>query len=213
MSSRTEITSSADSEFLRQGMSLLVQMFIELEISSQIEASPHERNQARRSYRNGYRRRAWSTRVGEITLEIPKLRKGSYYPAFLDALRDSEGLMLDALQETYHSGVHVNKIRELVEHFSLPTVDYSPIADTVEQLYNLVDRFRDKSRSRQPSNIITYRPVNAISALLVDSYIDENSKLPQSFYQQQPEDWLSDSLEVLTRLRQAMSNQTDAIAA
>lgn len=192
---------------------MLVQSFIELEISSQIEAAPHERNHNRRSYRNGYRRRTWMTSLGEITIEIPKLRKGTYYPAFLEALRQSESFLLDTLRDTYRSGVDVTKVKEMVKRVGLPTSDYVHIADTAEQLYDLVDRFRDKPRSRIASNIITYRPVNAISTFLVDSRIADDETLPQSHYQQAPNDWLADSVSVLVRLRQALANQTDAVAA
>ena len=85
---------TANVDFLREGLRLLVQVFIEFEISDVIEATPHERSSSRRSYRNGYRRRTWMTSLGELTLEIPKLRKGTYYPAFLETLRQSETTLL-----------------------------------------------------------------------------------------------------------------------
>lgn len=213
VNSKQAADDAATAEFLRQGIRLLIQMFIELEISNQIEAAPHERNHTRRSHRNGYRRRTWITSLGEITLEIPKLRKGTYYPAFLDAVRQSEPFLLETLRETFYNGVDVSKLKAMVARVGLSPVDYAQISDTVEQLYDLVDRFRDKPRNRHVSNIITFRPVNAISTLLVDSRITDDETLPQSYYQQLPNDWLADSVDVLIRLRQALSNQTDAIAA
>lgn len=213
MPSRSEHISSSNVEYLRQGLSLLVQLFIELEISSQIEAAPHERIQSRRSYRNGYRRRTWMSSLGDITIEIPKLRKGTYYPAFFDELRRSESFLLDVLRDTYHNGVDVSDIKSLVERVGLSVADDMHIADTVERIYDLIDRYRVRPQNSRPSNIMSYRPVNAISTSLVDSHITDEEMFPQSFYDQQPEDWLSDSLSVLIRLRQALSNQTDAIAA
>lgn len=210
---RSEHISSASVEYLRQGLSLLVQLFIELEISSQIEAAPHERNQSRRSYRNGYRRRTWISSLGEITIEIPKLRKGTYYPAFFDELRQSEPFLLDVLRDTYNNGVDVNDIKSLVQRVGLPAADYMQIADAVERLYDLIDRYRDRSQNRRSLNSMSYRPVNAISTLLVDVHVTDNEKFPQSFYSHQSDEWFSDSLNVLIRLRQALSSQTDAIAA
>ena len=66
-----------DSNFLKEGIRLLSEMVMDLEVSEQIRASKYERNPDRRTQRNGYRERLWETRVGEIPLRIPKLRSGA----------------------------------------------------------------------------------------------------------------------------------------
>src|SRR6185369_7443228 len=135
---------TADVNFLREGLRLLVQVFIELEISDVIEATPHERSSNRRSYRNGYRRRTWMTSLGELTLEIPKLRKGSYYPAFFETLRESESFLIDSLRKVYKNGVTVNDVEKIVAKMGFMPVQPDQIAEIVEQIYDLVDRYRDK---------------------------------------------------------------------
>ena len=79
-----------DADFLRQGVELLSQLLMELEVEQQIGAKKHERTEERSNYRNGTRKRNWETRVGEIELAIPKLRKGSYYPSLLEPRRPAE---------------------------------------------------------------------------------------------------------------------------
>lgn len=79
-----------DADFLGQGIQLLSQMLMELEVDQQVGASKHERTAERKNYRNGHRQRTWKTRVGEIDLAIPKLRKGSYYPSLLEPRRPTE---------------------------------------------------------------------------------------------------------------------------
>ena len=73
-----------DVDFLREGVRVLAQGLMELEVSQQIGAERYERSSERSNYRNGYRERQWDTRVGTIDLQIPKLRKGSYMPSWLE---------------------------------------------------------------------------------------------------------------------------------
>lgn len=71
-------------DLLRQGLEALVRVLMDLEVSQQIGAARYERTPTRTNYRNGYRLRDWQTRVGNITLRIPKLRQGSYLLCFLE---------------------------------------------------------------------------------------------------------------------------------
>lgn len=205
-----DVTASA--EFLREGLRVLVQVFIELEISDMIEATPHERSSNRRSYRNGYRRRTWMTSLGELTLEIPKLRKGTYYPAFLDALRQSESFLIDSLKKIHKNGVTLNDVEKIVDKMGFDAVQPDQIADITEQLYDLVDRFRDRPRMRLPDNLTLYRPVNAISTRTIDTRISGKSNLPKSLYTVYPDDWMTESLATLVRVHRAMSDELEAVA-
>ena len=83
-----------DSDFLREGIKLFTRLLMEAEVSEQIGAERYERSESRQRYRNGYRDRSWETRVGEIPLQIPKLRSGSYFPSFLEPRRPAEKLSL-----------------------------------------------------------------------------------------------------------------------
>jgi hypothetical protein len=84
----------ADSDFLREGIARLIQLLMEMEVSERIGAEKYERSESRQEYRNGYRDRIWETRVGEIQLQIPKLRRGTYYPSFLEPRRRAERALL-----------------------------------------------------------------------------------------------------------------------
>jgi len=222
MSARPEQTPSvqiksvdvaANVEFLREGLRVLVQVFIELEISDMIEANPHERSSNRRSYRNGYRRRTWMTSLGELTLEIPKLRKGTYYPAFLDALRQSEPFLIDSLKKIHKNGVTVSDVEKIVDRMGFDAVQPDQIADIAEQLYDLVDRFGDRPRMHVPENLTLYRPVSAISTRTIDTHISTESNLPKSlYYTVYPDDWLTESLATLIRVHRAMSDELEAVA-
>jgi len=69
-----------DVDLLREGVRVLAQALMEIEVSSKIGAGPYERSTERSAYRNGYRTRTWDTRVGTIELKIPKVTAGTYFP-------------------------------------------------------------------------------------------------------------------------------------
>ena len=67
---------------------------MDAEVSAQTGAGHGERNPDRITHRNGYRTRAWDTRVGTMDRHIPKIREGSYFPALLEPHRRSERALL-----------------------------------------------------------------------------------------------------------------------
>jgi len=133
-----------DSDYLRAALRLMLELLMELEVSAAIDASPYERNDGRKSYRNGYRERKWQTDLGEISLRIPKLRKGTYYPSFIETQPDTESLMLALVQDAYVQGVSVRNIENLLRRLGLLAVHESQIADIAERLDDMVYRFRQR---------------------------------------------------------------------
>jgi transposase-like protein len=90
-----------DPTFLRDGLKLLAQELMEAEVTQLIGAAPYERSDSRLNSRNGYRERLWETRAGSVDLKIPKLRKGSYFPGFLEPRRTAEKALAGVIQEAY----------------------------------------------------------------------------------------------------------------
>ena len=76
-----------DSGFLKEGVRVLSQALMELEVEEHVGASRHERSPARTGQRNGYRRRDWDTRVGTVELRVPRVRDSSYFPSLLEPRR------------------------------------------------------------------------------------------------------------------------------
>ena len=77
------------------------QRLMELEVEGPTGAEHGERTPERLNQRNGYRDRPWETRAGTVDLKIPKLRKGSYFPGFLEPRRTAEKALTAAIQEAY----------------------------------------------------------------------------------------------------------------
>jgi transposase-like protein len=119
-------------------------MLIELEVDQQVGASKHERTHTRKNYRNGHRQRIWKTRVGEIDLAIPKLRKGSYLPSILEPRKPAEKALLSVIQEAYLKGVSTRKVDDLMEAMGLTGIDKSSVSRICKELRQEVEQFRNR---------------------------------------------------------------------
>jgi len=133
-----------DADFLREGVELLSQMVMELEVEQQIGAGKHERTPERNNHRNGYRERTWETRVGEIELAIPKLRKGNYFPGLLEPRRPAEKALLAVVQEAYLKGVSTRKVDALMKALGLTGIDKSKVSRICKELDQVVEQFRNR---------------------------------------------------------------------
>ena len=98
-----------DVDFLREALRVLVEEIMEADVSSRTGAGYGERCPERVTQRNGYRSRAWDTRVGTMELHIQKLREGSYFPSLLEPRRRSERALLAVIQQAYVYGGCIHK--------------------------------------------------------------------------------------------------------
>lgn len=103
---------SDDVDFRRESVKVLAQAVMELKVTMKAGAERYGRTAGRSTSRNGARPSRRKTRVGKIELQIPKLRKGSYYPSFLgkDQRRQTERAPLALIQEAHVQGVSTRKV-------------------------------------------------------------------------------------------------------
>src|SRR5579862_7218237 len=131
-------------DFLRESLLWVVQQLMEAEVSELVGAARGERApEERLTHRNGYRARSWSTRAGEIELAIPKLRRGSYFPSFLEPRKRSEQALVSVVQEAYVAGVSTRKVDQVVESLGL-RVSKSEVSRICQGLDEQVDAFRQR---------------------------------------------------------------------
>src|SRR5690349_17900092 len=93
------IEKSADTDLIREMLGFAAGRVMELEVQACAGAAHGVRDPARVVQRNGYRERAWETRAGRIELAIPRLRRGSYFPSFLEPRRTAEKALTAVIQE------------------------------------------------------------------------------------------------------------------
>jgi putative transposase len=138
-----KLMSDEHADFLRESLRWVVEQLMEAEVSELVGASWGERTDDRATHRNGYRSRRWDTRAGEIELAIPKLRRGSYFPSFLEPRRRSEQALLNVVQQAYVCGVSTRKVDQLVESLGL-RISRSEVSRISAGLDEQVEVFRGR---------------------------------------------------------------------
>jgi transposase-like protein len=133
-----------DLDFLREGVRVLSQALMELEVTQHLGAERHERILSRVGQRNGYRERPWDTRVGSIELRVPRVRDGSFYPSLLDPRRRAERALVAVVQEAYVHGVSTRRVDDVVKALGIDGVSKSQVSRLCAELDGEVERFRTR---------------------------------------------------------------------
>ena len=98
----------------------------------------------RQTYRNGYRDRAYDTRLGTLQLRIPKLRQGSYFPPFLEPRKTTEKALVSVIQEAWIGGVSTRRVDELVQAMGLSGISKSTVSKLCKDIDDRVNAFLDR---------------------------------------------------------------------
>ena len=133
-------------DFVREAVALVAREVMEAEVSAEVGAGRGELAPGTRvTHRNGYRQRAWETRVGELELLIPKKRSGpAYFPSFLEPRRRSEQAIVAVVLEAYVNGVSTRKVDRLVEQLGIDGMTKDRVSAICRALDQQVELFRGR---------------------------------------------------------------------
>jgi putative transposase len=134
----------ADTELLRDMIQFVAQRLMDMDVESLCAAFYGERSPDRLNSRNGYRERLWETRAGSVDLKIPKLRKGSYFPGFLEPRRTAEKALAAVIQESYIQGVSTRSVDELVKAMGMSGISKSQVSRLCTEIDERVRAFLDR---------------------------------------------------------------------
>jgi len=135
------IEKEADGDLVREMLGFAAERLMEMEVEATTGAPKGVRSPLRSVQRNGYRERGWETRAGRVDLAIPKLRKGSYFPSFLEPRRTAEKALVAVIQEAYVQGISTRSVDELVRAMGGTGVSKSQVSRLCSEIDERVQAF------------------------------------------------------------------------
>ena len=173
------IEKGSDVDLLREMLTVVVNRMMDLDVESLTGAAYGERSGGRANHRNGYRERPWHTTLGTLPVAIPKLRKGSYFPSFLEARRTSDKALIAVIQEAYVHGVSTRSVDELAKAMGLAGISKSQVSRLCAEIDERVKAFLSRPiegswpyvwidatyvRTRQGGRIVSVAVIIAVGA-------------------------------------------------
>ncbi len=135
------VEKGADADLVRDMLAFAAERIMEAETEVAAGAAKGARTPLREAHRNGYRERDWDTRAGRIELAIPRLRKGSYFPSFLEPRRTAEKALVAVVREAYVHGVSTRAVDDLVKALGAGGMSKSQVSRLCAEIDTRVNAF------------------------------------------------------------------------
>ena len=151
----TEHLESAEPDLLRELLRTFVQALMSADADAACGAEYGTRSPERVNSRNGYRTRAWDTRVGSIELALPKLRSSSYLPEWLlERRKRAEKALVTVVATSYLLGVSTRRMERLVEQLGIKHLSKSQVSVMARELDEHVESFRTRPLDAGPYTFV-----------------------------------------------------------
>jgi putative transposase len=139
----------ADNDQLARMLEQVLNQVLEAQVAEHVQAEPYERTQERRGYRNGYKPRQLTTRVGTLALRVPQVRDGSFSPELFERYQRSEQALVCTLMEMVVNGVSTRKVAQITEELCGKAFSKSTVSELCQGLDPLVNAWNERSLDEQ----------------------------------------------------------------
>ncbi len=127
---------------------IMINHAMQAERQQYLQAAPYERSETRQGYANGYKPKTVTTRVGQITFDVPQVRDGSFYPQALEKGLRSERAFTLALAEMYVQGVSTRKVAAITEQLCGVELSSMQVSRAAGQLDSVLEGWRTRPLGR-----------------------------------------------------------------
>lgn len=138
------LSNNNSSEAFKELLKNSLNQFLAVESSAQLGAEPYERSEERQDYRNGSRERPLNTRIGTITLTVPKHRNQPFHTMLFENYQRSEAALITTMAEMVIGGVSTRKVSNIVETLCGTSYSKSTVSEACKQLDTEVNKFRNR---------------------------------------------------------------------
>jgi transposase-like protein len=147
---RKYLESPAGSNLLGEMVKMAAELLMDADVDVLCNAGYGERSDDRENSRNGHRARRWDTRAGTISLDVPKLRHGSYMPGLLEPRRRVEQALVSVVCQAYVEGVSTRRVDDLVRQMGIDGMSKSQVSELAKNLDERVAEFRNRPLDAAP---------------------------------------------------------------
>lgn len=147
---RKYLESPAGSDLLGEMVKMAAELLMDADVDVLCNAGYGERSNDRLNSRNGHRERRWDTRAGTISLDIPKLRKGTYMPSLLEPRRRGEQALVSVICQAYVEGISTRRVDDLVRSMGIDGMSKSQVSELAKNLDVKVAQFRNRPLDAGP---------------------------------------------------------------
>ena len=127
---------------------------LEAQVTEHIGARPYERSMSRKAYRNGYRPRTLTTRVGPLGLHVPQVRDGRFSPTLFARYQRSEQALVLALMEMVLQGVSTRKVATITEELCGTRFSRSSVSQRCGALDSRVQAWNERPLGVYPFVVV-----------------------------------------------------------
>lgn len=115
------------------------------ESEEQLGAARHERTDERQDYRNGTRERELNTRIGKLTLQVPRHRNEPFHTMVFENYQRSEASLIATMVQMVIAGVSTRKVEKVVETLCGTSFSKSTVSELCKRLDSEIHSFNDRS--------------------------------------------------------------------